>query len=142
MTDYISEFEHFRMLYSDIMRFNELVWSDVCPITEDIPDNAGVFVLTDKDSNFLTISASNNMNRRLDELLKDKKGRYDNAAFFQYFLEENNESRFHDRTYFKHLIKRIETPVEEFSNVLPNDHPKIIEQNERLKRSIQEQVNK
>lgn len=134
MIDYISEFEHFRKIYSDIMSFNELKWSQVYPISKDIPYKAGVFVLTDKDSNFVTISATNNMNRRLDELLKDERSRYDKAAYFQYFLEDDNESRFHDRTYFKHLIKRIETPVEEFSNVLPNDHPRIIEQFERLKK--------
>lgn len=131
MTDYISKTEHYRDIAYDLERINGLSWSELTPIShQPRPTAEGVLVLYDENEKIIGVSATNDVSRRIKELLDDKEMRFNNTAYFRYVTEENSDTRFLTRTDTKHLILKIETPIEEISNVLDDDDPRIVKRNQ------------
>lgn len=64
------------------------------------------------------------------------QGRFDDAVYVQFTLEYERFIRFGKKADFKNLLKFIEIGEDNFSNVLDDDDPRIIEQDKEMARLI------
>ncbi|MFE4709505.1 hypothetical protein ACFRAM_01415 [Paenibacillus sp. NPDC056722] len=139
---YISKSEFRSMLSHQYEAIKEFGWSDLISLIgleNHIPCQAGVLILKNKDKEIIYISATNDMPRRLGELLYKSDGRFDDTAYVQFTLEREKIMRFGKKSDFKNLLKFFEVGEENLVNVLEDNDPRIIEQDKELAEYMEQQ---
>ncbi|MFC3802830.1 hypothetical protein [Cohnella sp. GCM10012308] len=97
-------------LYNYLKDLNEL--SDLFPLGQATKYSSveGVLFLFDADKKLIrVVSATNDLSRRLPELLKDDKNA--NAEYFQYLLNPDRIDRFRGRRDAKEALKLLDSLV-------------------------------
>lgn len=129
--EYMSKTEFRNMLEQQFARIQDFNWCDPILLShwgEQIPNKPGIMILKNKDNIIINISASNDLARRLDELLNKSEGKFDEATQVQFTLEYEQILRFGKKADLKNLLKMAEIGEERMFNVLDDDDPRIIQQ--------------
>lgn len=143
--DYISKSEFRGMVQRQFAAIQDFKWSEPIPLINwqsDIPSEPGVLILinNDSDNEIIYISASNDLARRLDELLNKSEGRFDDATHIQFALEEEQNIRFGKKADFKNVLKMALIGEDNISNVLEDDDPRIIQKEKEIAEIIQKSI--
>ncbi|MGG1643017.1 hypothetical protein ACIFQM_17500 [Paenibacillus sp. NRS-1782] len=127
---YMSKTQFRIMLKSELDAIESINWSQMIPrneLSKHVPSKEGVLVLMNVNQEIIYLSATDDMVRRMDELLNKSKGRFNDTAFVQFTLELDRITRFAKKGSLKNLLELLEIGEDNLANVLDDDDPRIIQ---------------
>lgn len=140
--DYISKTELSMILNRELSRITDLNWSVPIQVTNYsdlsilLPGEAGIIMLLDENKENIYTSVSNKMSRRVKELQKELGTKFELVKYITYTLQEERLKRFLEKSDIKSYFNLKEIDADEFINVLPDDHPIILEKYRSLQKTL------